>query len=202
MGFLHKVTEMPWATTGIEADQEIRDASGPMAKRIALFAFLGVASSLFLLFGVAYVERMELGDWDPVAEPTLLWVNTALLLLASLAMQGARNRTATGISPGLMLTAGGGLAVLFLIGQTLAWQGMADQGYYSLANPAWAFFLLLTSIHALHLLGGLYVWLRSIGRMRRGASPDDLKTTMELCAIYWHYLLLVWVGLFILMLAN
>ena len=39
-------------------------------------------------------------------------------------------------------------------------------------------------------------------RGRSGADPADLKPTIELCAIYWHFLLIVWVVLFVLMLTN
>jgi len=48
-------------------------------------------------------------------------------------------------------------------------------------------------------LGGLYVWARGMRRART-AMPADLLPTLDLCAMYWHYLLLIWVVLFVLML--
>ena len=33
-----------------------------------------------------------------------------------------------------------------------------------------------------------------------GAEADALRSSVELCAVYWHYLLLVWIVLFALLL--
>jgi len=202
MSLFSKVTEMPWTQPGISAGQEDVAFSARPDKRIALTVFLGVVTSMFLLFAVAYRERMELPDWDPVAEPGILWFNTLLLILASYTMQRARNAAAAGASPGNALWLSGILALAFLGGQLLAWSALSAQGYYTLANPACAFFYLLTALHGLHLMGGLYVWARTLRRSLGGAAPADLRLTIELCAIYWHYLLLLWVVLFVLMLTT
>lgn len=200
MGLFDKVTEMSWLHPGIDESRHSYRFSISPDKRVALVVFLAVVTSVFFLFVMAYTERMELGDWDPVTEPAVLWINTALLVLASMAMQAARNAAAAGRAPRNMLLASGLMVAGFLLGQLAAWQALAGQGYYTMANPAYAFFYLLTAIHGLHLLGGLYVWARAARRAARGAQPQDLRLTLELCAIYWHYLLLVWVVLFILML--
>ena len=64
-------------------------------------------------------------------------------------------------------------------------------------NPANAFFYLLTGVHGLHLLGGLFVWARTLMRMTRlDVKPADLRLSVELCTVYWHFLLLVWLILF------
>jgi cytochrome c oxidase subunit 3 len=61
----------------------------------------------------------------------------------------------------------------------------------------------LTAVHGLHLLGGLFVWARTMTRMRRREFELlDAKLSIELCAIYWHYLLIVWLVLFALLLST
>lgn len=55
---------------------------------------------------------------------------------------------------------------------------------------------LLTGVHALHLLGGLYVWGRVTNRVFNNARPESVALSIELCTTYWHYLLLVWLVLF------
>lgn len=202
MGFFSKVTEMSWANPGIDDAEHSYTFSEKPAKRIGLTMFLAVVTSMFFLFVMAYSERMELGDWDPMTEPGILWLNTALLVLASIAMQRARRQAGEGVDPGKLLFASGLLALGFIGGQALAWSQLAAQGYYSVENPAYAFFLLLTALHAIHLLGGLYVWSRTVLRQRRGATAGELAPTLDLCAIYWHYLLLLWVVLFVLMLTT
>ena len=54
--------------------------------KIALGVFMAVVASLFALFLSAYSIRMTLADWRPMPEPDLLWVNTGILVLASVAL--------------------------------------------------------------------------------------------------------------------
>jgi len=65
-----------------------------------------------------------------------------------------------------------------------------------------AFFLLLTAMHGIHLVGGLAVWARATLRAVRGADFARVRLSVELCTVYWHYLLLVWLVLFGLLLQT
>lgn len=172
-------------------------------KLVALTAFLAVVTSFFALMLSAYSLRMELGDWVPLTEPQLLWVNTGVLVLASVAFQWTRNiavrETAPRLMPGLLLS--GALTVAFLAGQLIAWQQLNASGQYMTNNPSNAFFYLLTAIHGLHILGGMYVWARATVRAF-GGDVDAVRHSVELCTIYWHFLLLVWLVLFGLMLST
>ena len=38
--------------------------------------------------------------------------------------------------------------------------------------------------------------------MRRGVAPGKLRLSIELCALYWHFLFLVWLVLFALLLST
>ena len=95
--------------------------------------------------------------------------------------------------------AAGATVFAFLIGQLLAWQQLNAGGYYLASNPASTFFYLLTAVHGLHLLGGLVALGRAAIRVRRGVDPNRLRLSLELCAMYWHFLLLVWLVLFALL---
>lgn len=201
MKFLRKVTEMPWLEPGIPDDVEAPSTDAGMPKKVALTMFLAVVTSVFFLFVMAYIERMELADWNPVKEPRLLWLNTLFLVVGSVAMQRTRklaDRGTVKLNGPLLL--GGLMAIAFLVGQFLAWQALRENGSYTLANPASAFFYLLTAVHALHLLGGVYVWARTMWRSLQGGDADRIRISVELCSVYWHYLLLVWLALFALML--
>ena len=77
---------------------------------------------------------------------------------------------------------------------------MIALGYFASSNPANAFFYLITGLHGLHLLGGLVAWGRTMSRLGRGDEIARLGASAELCAIYWHFLLAVWLVLFGLML--
>jgi cytochrome c oxidase subunit 3 len=202
-----KLTAKPWERSAVPEELEAGSTAGLPPAKIGLWALLAVVTSLFGLFISAYYMRMEHahGDWNPLAVPRQLWLNTALLMMSSAAMQWARgaashaqmDRVRTG------LTAGGVLAWAFLAGQLLAWRQLSASGYFMASNPAVAFFYLLTAVHGLHLLGGLFVWGKTMVRMRRaGVELVDLRLSVELCTVYWHYLLLVWLVLFAVLLST
>jgi len=200
------VNTRPWEAQAHHGPNE--DFSGrslPMPNaRIGLFVFLAVVTSLFALFISAYTMRMELGDWRPLPDPNLLWLNTGLLILSSIALQWAHIAAGKGQVNTVRnaLLVGGFFAFAFMAGQLLAWRQLVDAGYFAYANPANAFFYLITGTHALHLLGGLVAWGRTTIKLSSGSEIAGLRTSVELCAVYWHFLLVVWVILFGLMLST
>ena len=193
----------PWVAEAVE-EASYQAPFNARPKLVALTTFLAVATSFFALILSAYALRMEFGDWVPMTEPQLLWLNTGMLVLASVAFQWTRNHAVSGnadrIKPGLVLT--GLLTLGFLLGQVAAWQQLNASGQYVTTNPSNAFFYLLTGIHGLHILGGMYVWARATARAFGDREMDAVKHSVELCTIYWHFLLLVWLVLFGLMLST
>jgi cytochrome c oxidase subunit 3 len=201
-----RLTAKPWEGPGSPAEVEPDSVANLPPAKIGLFIFLAVVTSLFGLFMSAYWMRMEHahGDWSPLAVPRLLWLNTVLLILSSAVMQWARGAARRGQVARLRvaLIAGGLLAAAFLAGQLLAWRQLSASGYMA-SSPAVAFFYLLTAVHGLHLLGGLFVWGKTVARIRyAGVELTQLRLSVELCAVYWHYLLLVWLVLFALLLST
>ena len=97
------------------------------------------------------------------------------------------------------LLAGSVSAVVFLIGQLLAWRQLNAAGYLPAANPANAFFYLITATHGLHLLGGLVALGRTTAKAWQGVEARRLRLSVELCTMYWHFLLLVWLVLLALL---
>jgi cytochrome c oxidase subunit III len=203
-----RLTARPWEGQGTFAGRDAAHLRAePPSARVGLWVLLGVITSFFVLLMTAYLIRMsphlvqdvDLRDWRPVAEPRILWVNTLLLAAGSLGMALAQAALRSGrferATQGLL--AGGAFAVAFLVGQWLAWRELQAAGLYAAANPANAFFYVLTGLHALHLLGGLFVWARALLRVSRGrASLEATRSTVALCTVYWHYLLVVWIVLF------
>lgn len=174
------------------------------ATKIGLGVFMAVATSLFALCISAYMMRREGTDWRPLAPPAILWANTLVLVLASVFFQraagAARSERDAGLRRELLLA--GIFTLAFLAGQLWAWRELGAAGYYLTANPANAFFYLLTALHAAHLLGGLWVWGTSLARSLRGAAARELRLRVELCTAYWHFLLAIWAVLFGLLLLT
>jgi cytochrome c oxidase subunit 3 len=182
------------------------DRSLPLSPvRVGLGVFLAVATSLFALLVSAYfMRRMGARDWAAPAVPSLLWLNTGTLVLSSVAVHrtraAARRGQSAAVKSGLLV--GGALTLAFLVGQLVVWRQLVAAGHFVAANPANAFFYLLTAVHAVHLLGGLWVWGRTAVRTWRGAATTVVRTSVDLCTVYWDYLLLVWLVLFGLLLST
>ena len=68
--------------------------------------------------------------------------------------------------------------------------------YFDVTNPAIAFFYLITGLHGLHLLGGLVAWGRTVTKVWGDFDEAKVTQSVELCTVYWHFLLLVWLVLF------
>jgi cytochrome c oxidase subunit 3 len=187
----------PWLEQGVTVDLREEGTPSLPAAKIGLGVFLAVVGSLFALFISAYSMRMNMVDWRALPVPSLLWFNTGVLILSSVALQwaymAARRNDIDGAIIGLC--AGGASAVTFLVGQLLAWRQLGAAGYFLASNPANSFFYLITALHGLHLIGGLVALGRTTAKVWRGAAMIQVRLSVELCAIYWHFLLLVWLVL-------
>jgi cytochrome c oxidase subunit 3 len=193
-----RLTAKSWEHPGSAAETA---GMGIDPARIGLWAFMAVATSLFSLFSAAYLMRMHHGYWCHVDPPAVLWVNTALLIVAGIAFQRARVAADRGQKDRLLsaFSIGGVLTIAFLCGQYLAWRQLAPTMYFIQGSPATAFFHLLTAVHGLHVIGGLAVWGRSMARFAGGAEVIDVRLSVGLCTAYWHFLLLIWLALFALL---
>lgn len=209
---LKTLGEKPWIaqTAGGPTDAYTSDPEG--AARIALRFILGIVSVLFFLFIITFLSRSQYPDfqalagapWQPFSDPSRLWLNTAILAAASLAMQwglgGLRqkqlNRAVAGVSAAVLFT------LLFLLAQLQLWQQLSQMGFYIDSNPANSYFYLLTAVHGLHLIGGLTVLAWVIQKVWQSEDLGSLAAPLQLCATYWHFLLGVWLVLFALLASS
>lgn len=211
MGVVQKLMEKPWLVTDREDPADFRGGDeDPPAAPTGLRVYFAVATVMFSLIVVMYLMRMGVGhpgfglDWMPTPKPWLLWVNTVILVLSSVVFQRARTavrrRQMDRVAAGL-LTAGL-FAAAFLAGQLAVWGQLSGAGYYLSSNPANSFFYLITALHGLHLLGGLVAWARTTQRVLNGVAPEKIALSVDLCAVYWHFLLVAWLALFYLILMT
>ena len=199
MNIFQQLTAKPWATDqGRVDDLYAGRASSGLAKKLALKVFLAVVAVLFMLLVTAYGGRMAYEDWRPAPQISLLWANTFVLILSSVALQWAQYSVRRGRMDAMRagLLAGGAFTVVFLFGQVLAWRQLGAMVYFEVSNPAIAFFYLITGLHGLHLLGGLVAWGRTVVKVWGNFDVAKVRQSVELCTVYWHFLLLVWLVLF------
>jgi cytochrome c oxidase subunit 3 len=137
------------------------------ASRTGLYALIGSVTMAFMALSSAMVVRRSLGpDWSGVPLPPIVWINTALLALSSLALETRR--------AGLTAL----LGLLFLAGQCYAWTGIAIA-----AAPGNSFFWVFTVLHAAHILGAIAAL--------RFARPELARLFWHFLAGLWIYLLVL-----------
>ena len=200
------LTEKPWETDQIEADNAHEGRTVNISKqKLGLRTIMAASTVLFSLFVVAYSDRMLVNDWRNMPEPWLLWFNTGILVISSLVFHQttkyAKNELFDKTKNGLYFI--GFLAYSFLIGQLIVWYQLMNTGYYATSNVANAFFYLFTTIHGLHIIGGIYFWGKTTSKfIKRSLKKEDINNLIDICAVYWHFLLVVWLVLFGLMLSS
>lgn len=172
--------------------------------KFGLRVILAMVTMIFFLLLMAYTSRMQIEDWRPLPEPGVLWLNTGVLILGSASMQWAKITWGRGDFDAVRnaLLAAGLSTVVFLAGQLIAWQQIRNSGYLLAGNPATSFFYLITLIHGLHVVGGLVAWLRTFIRFIHASSFFRIGSSIDLCAVYWHFLLVVWLIFYGLMLST
>jgi cytochrome c oxidase subunit III len=192
----------PWLEVGVGDITEGRDRTSLSGAKLGLFVFLAVVGGFFALLISGYVMRMGYPDWRNTPMPPLLWVNSALLVMGSVLLHNALMAARKGdrATTRLALVVAGVAAFAFLAGQLVVWQQLAGSGLGLTANPANSFFYMLTAIHGLHIIGGLVAWARTTRAVYGDVPVEQQVARIELSALYWHFLLLVWGLLMVVML--
>jgi cytochrome c oxidase subunit 3 len=200
LGIFSELTSKPWLESqGVLDNAHSGGTYALPSVTVGLRIFVGVVTVVFTLFVVAYSDRMTLPDWRPVPEPTLMWLNLIVLFASSAAMQwavfGAQKGRTANVEAGMLI--GGACALAFLAGQLLVVRQLHALGFFAPTNPALAFLYVLATLHGVHLLGGMVALGRTVLKVWKGAEAQQVRASVELCAFYWHFLLVVWLVLFV-----
>ena len=201
---------MPASSGGQPAERTTAASTGVwIAVATISMSFAAYTSALVVRQGAS-------GDWLHFRLPSILWLNTALILASSATLETARrnHRRGGGDPSGGVLALPGpvsrtvwwldvtlALGILFLAGQLVAWRQLAGQGLYLATNPSSAFFYILTALHGLHLLGGFVGLLYVRHRVRRGPALAA-GPALGAATLYWHFMAVLWLYLLVLLVAR
>jgi cytochrome c oxidase subunit 3 len=151
------------------------------------------------LFAAYFTMRAQAtGAWPPHdvhLEPGIAAVFTALLVASS----GTMQMSVTALSENRVrafrwwVVATLVLAGAFLANQAREW-AVAD---FSPSSHAYGgAFYVMTGFHGLHVIGGMLAMLVVLGRSALpGFGPADVAS-VEVVTYYWHFVDVVWIGLF------
>lgn len=191
---------------GKQGDGDGSDPYSLSKYRIGMWVALAGVAMMFTALTSAYIVRASTSnDWRPLAMPRLLWLSTTLIVLSSLTLEVARRTLKRGNASAyqrwLLLTVLLGLG--FLATQLLAWRQLAAQGIFMASNPHSSFFYVLTGAHGIHLLGGVlgldFLLLRSWRKSFDERGTAKRQAAVDAVALYWHFMLGLWIYLFLLL---
>jgi cytochrome c oxidase subunit 3 len=171
-------------------------------KLLLLFAMLSM-TMMFAGLTSAFVVSKSRPDWlKDFVLPSAFFVSTVLILLGSLTMHMAKKyiqkdqRAATAKMDWATMV----LGILFFAFQFIGFQQIISQGYYftgSASTITTTFLYVVTLTHLLHLLGGIISLVVIIYNHFKQKYNSSQTLGIELGAMYWHFLDLLWIYLFL-----
>jgi heme/copper-type cytochrome/quinol oxidase subunit 3 len=94
----------------------------------------------------------------------------------------------------LLLTIGGG--ILFLSCQAYEWTHLIEHGQSITKNNFGATFFILTGFHGMHVFSGVVYLSCLLVRALMGKYQDPHNNEIEIGALYWHFVDLIWILVF------
>jgi cytochrome c oxidase subunit 3 len=177
--------------------------------------YLGMLGSvlIFLMFTFIYLMRKSDTGWANFRLPVAFWLSTGVILLSSLALHGANQAFRQEQFMGYRWLIGVTLALggAFMGLQYVGWGEMHRMQVLLRNNAAGAFIYVITGVHLLHIMGGLFLLaITFINAVRRTTyvdafvysvnPPNQLK--LKLVTVYWHFVDALWVYLFLFFLYH
>ena len=171
--------------------------------RLGTLVFLMAGLMFFAgLIGGYLVYRFSGQAWPlpglPALPVRLAGFNTLVIVISSLvlgrAVRAMRNLDAVGMRRGLVAAAALGAAFLLL--QMVQWSYLLKNGLSFAGTTYGSIFYAVTGAHAIHATVGV-IWLVVMAaRQREVWVSDGRQRQVEVCAMFWHFVGLLWVGLY------
>lgn len=190
----------------VPADGSLRAVQdhSPAASTGIWVGLTAISMTFAALTSALVVRKGASTDWQHFTLPSVLYLDTCVLLGSSVTLEISRRhfaRSLAGLRAGIVdsarwlyLTLLMGL--VFVSGQYVAWLQLRHQGLYLSTNPSSSFFYVLTAAHALHVLGGLGGLVLVTYRLSRSTLR---RSTLDIASRYWHFMDVLWIYLFLLL---
>ncbi|HEY2379880.1 MAG TPA: cytochrome c oxidase subunit 3 [Terriglobia bacterium] len=195
----------PPADRGGDGGSGDPESSFPVSKgQIATWILLTAILMLFAGLSSAYIVLRGQPTWQNIELPWLLWPNTAVLLMSSVALELSRKaiQRKDAASMKRWLSVGGVLGLGFLVGQLAVWKQLVNEGVYLPSTLQSSFFYILSGLHGVHLLGGVIGLSVVLGKALKDRLTVANHEPLKLIALYWHVMDALWIYLFLMMLLS
>ena len=171
-------------------------------KLLLLFAMV----SMFMMFAgltSAYLVSASRKDWiHTMILPPAFTISTIVIIISSITIHLAmlaikknnRNNTTIFLLSTLVL------GIVFVYLQFKGFSQVVDMGYFftgSESTVTSSFLYVLTILHLAHLFGGIISLLITIYNHFKQKYNASQSTGIELAAMFWHFLDILWVYVFL-----
>jgi cytochrome c oxidase subunit III len=181
-----------------------------------LMFFIAIVSAFFVTRASGHFDAYSryVNEWLPTTIPSILWLNTAVLILSSASAEIARRSMfreedvmdewiglgrPTSRHATIWLSVTLALGAVFLTGQWVAWDQLAAQHVFFRSNPSSHFFYLITVAHAVHLFVGVGALIAALIGLHRSRQIASRQILVDATVWYWHAMGLLWLFLFALL---
>ena len=171
-------------------------------RKVAIWTFIGSECMFFASLISTYLvyKGKSLSGPTPaeILQIPLVTFGTALLLFSSLFVVLALNGAQRGNRRQLLLWLGMTLVcgIFFVAMQVYEFQHFVHEGLTPQTNLFGASFYLLTGFHGTHVTLGV-IWLLTVFITAvRGQLPPAKALNLEMAALYWHFVDVVWIVIF------
>ena len=192
----------------------LETSTGLDSRKLAIWTFIGSECMFFATLisnylvnkGRSLVGPFPHEPWTsptgehfkPILEIPLVTLGTALLLFSSLfvvlALSGAQRGSRKALVGWLAATIACG--VFFVGMQVYEFSHFVREGLTPQRNLFGASFFTLTGFHGAHVTLGV-IWLTTLWILAwRGKIPPSKSLNLEMAALYWHFVDVVWIVIF------
>lgn len=180
------------------------DLSIARKKTAKALLWIAIVSMMMFWAGLtsAYIVRQGAGNWLNFEMPSLFFISTAIIITSSITFMyvqsSVKKNNNSGVILGTLLTIV--LALVFSAIQFGGWKELFNNkvvfgGKFS--NPSGSFFILFLWAHWAHMAGGIISLIFVLINSLRKKYSSENALGIELCALYWHFLSVLWVYLFL-----
>ncbi|MCC7301541.1 MAG: heme-copper oxidase subunit III [Bacteroidia bacterium] len=161
--------------------------------------WLGIISIAMMFAGLtsAYVVAMGKPGFVVLEMPMMFWISAIIIAISSFSMlyavHSAKKGAFPGVNFGLILTLFLGLGFVFT--QFRGWQELISQEVFFSNHATGQYLYMLSGVHLIHLGAGLISLIFTLVRSINKAYFPSQTIGLEVTAMYWHFLGILWVYL-------
>ncbi|MGW5383658.1 aa3-type cytochrome oxidase subunit III [Nocardia sp. NPDC003963] len=189
-------------TSGSAITQRVHSLNRPNMVSVGTIIWLSSELMFFAgLFAMYFVARSQAPEWPmPPTElnMTLAIPVTAVLIASSFTCQmgvfAAERGDVFGLRRWYVVTFL--MGAFFVCGQAYEYYHLVAEGTSIAGSSYGSVFYITTGFHGLHVIGGLIAFLFLLARTAMSKFTPAQATAAIVVSYYWHFVDIVWIGLF------